>query len=234
MVIIVANIHVYLYIPVYLIGCSQHWSITAQQGIICVIRPSQYFVDTMYHSTANTQIILFLLCSVWWIILEVFSHLKKKKKLLCGNGKWQLSRGCAHWKILHKYCIFRVLYKFFHIAVSLYAKWLNTDSTSYGSVVAAAPLSTSSTCRLCHLRHGSALLSGLHRKSIQWSAQLQSWGHKVLHQGQKSELLQLHSNCIGCVDLNFCQLKIDFAEQELKKIDFELANKLLMCKIFCS
>ena len=68
------------------------------------------------------------------------------------------SRGHAHCKILHKYCIFGCHTHFGHITVSPYAKWLNTDSASYRSLVAAASLNTRSICKLCDLSRGSALL----------------------------------------------------------------------------
>ena len=45
------------------------------------------------------------------------------------------------------------------LAASPYTKWLNTDSASYGSLVAAASLNTRSICKLlCDLSCGFAQL----------------------------------------------------------------------------
>ena len=61
-------------------------------------------------------------------------------------------RGRAHWEILCKYSIFGCQTHFGHIAASPYAKWLNIDSASYGSLseslVAAASLNIRSVCKL--------------------------------------------------------------------------------------
>ena len=73
-----------------------------------------------------------------------------------------IARGRAHCKIVRKYCIFGCSTHFGHITASPYAKWLNTDSASYGSLVAAASLNTRSIQLQtpCDLSRGSALLPG--------------------------------------------------------------------------
>ena len=161
-----------------------------------------------------------------------FSHLQKKKSknLLCGNGKGQLSRSCSYWKILHKYCIFRVLYTFFHIAVSLYAKWLNTVSTSYGSVVAAAPLSTRSTWRL------SVISDMALHSSLACIASPFSEVHSFNHGDTKYYTKVKNQNCYSCVLIALVVLIRTSVNWKLtlQSKNFELASKLLMCKIFCS
>ena len=57
-------------------------------------------------------------------------------------------RGHALCKVLHKYCIFGCHTHFGCIAASPYTKWLNTDSASYSSLVAATSLNTRSICKL--------------------------------------------------------------------------------------
>ena len=78
----------------------------------------------------------------WWHRTRVLHHESKSWAWLSVVIKWMDDHymlgfapipGCL-WsqikcKILHKYCIFQVPYTF-----GPYAKWLNTDGTSYGSL----------------------------------------------------------------------------------------------------
>ena len=67
---------------------------------------------------------------------------------------WTLKSGIIHpgvaliAKFLRKYCNFGCHTHFGHITTSPYAKWLNIDSASYGSLVAATSLNTRSICKL--------------------------------------------------------------------------------------
>ena len=67
-----------------------------------------------------------------------------------------LTRDHTYCKILH---IINITFwgchsHFSHITAWSYVKWLITDPTSYGSLVTAMSLTTSSTWNLCHLSHG--------------------------------------------------------------------------------
>ena len=96
------------------------------------------------------RIVLYKRSSINTIYFYPHTHAVQKGSLETKHSESYHSRGRAHCKILRKYCIFGYRTHFGHIATSplWYAKWLNTDSASYGSLVAAASLDTRSICKL--------------------------------------------------------------------------------------
>ena len=94
-------------------------------------------------------------------------------------------QGCAHCKFLHKYCFFGCHAHFSHIAASLYSKWLNTNWTSYGSLVAALSLSVRSACKISVISFSAGVPAVVcislwhvqHFKSNQWNLE-SGWQNK--------------------------------------------------------